>query len=124
MAGKIVTLFMALVLFSCLDPLEAPGPVWEPETFASGEPNLSFTVRASGISPGSVRFRNYSSGMLEFTWYLGFNDESGYEATTQTPAPTLKYPQNGKYYIRLKGLGTDSITYWSYGSVEISNMPD
>lgn len=124
MIGKISLAFVLLLFWSCLDPLEAPAPDWQPSTFADGMPNLSFRLRASGINPGSVRFSNYSSGMLEFTWYLGFNEASGYEATTVTPSPTLKYPANGRYNVRLRGLGTDSTVYWGSDWIEIRNMPN
>lgn len=117
-------LLVALLTYSCLDPLEAPGPDFQPKTFAEGYPNLEFRVRASGISPGSVRFTNRSTGMLGFTWYLGFNDETGYEATSTIPSPTLKYPGNGRYNIRLRGLGTDSVVYWGSEWLEITNMPN
>lgn len=116
--------FLLLFLAGCLQPLEAPGPDWQPQTFAEGPPALAFTHRASSISPGSVRFRNYSSGILEFTWYFGFNDEEGYEVTSHTPAPTIKYPGNGRYNVRLHGFGTDSINYWVTDLVEINNIPD
>jgi hypothetical protein len=122
--GRTSLVLLLLLLSSCLDPLEAPAPDWQPKTFADGMPNLSFRLRVSGISPGSVRFNNYSSGMLEFVWYLGFNDESGYEVTTSTPAPTLKYPRNGRFNVRLRGLGTDSTVYWGSEWIEISNLPN
>ncbi|CAD5258625.1 MULTISPECIES: PKD domain-containing protein [unclassified Imperialibacter] len=115
---------LMLLVSSCLDPLEAPAPDWQPQTFADGMPNLAFRLRVSGISPGSVRFNNYSSGMHEFTWYLGYNNENGIEATTNTPAPTLKYPRNGRFNVRLKGIGTDSTVYWGSDWIEISNLPD
>lgn len=62
--------------------------------------------------------------MARFTWYLGFNGPDGYELTSTTPAPTLKYPKNGRYNVRLNGIGTDSSSYWASDYVNITNMPN
>lgn len=124
MIRKFLAIWLLLLLSACLDPLETPGPGWEPQTYEEGHPALSFTARVSNISPGSVRFRNYSTGMKSFTWHFGFADDDGQELTSHTPAPTIKYPRNGRYHVRLKGLGTDTLEYWAYDFVEITNMHD
>lgn len=108
---RITFIFSFSILFSCQNDYN-PQPLKRTE--------IDYSFRVSQNFEGMVKFNNTSVCLENFEWRFGFF-ENNQEKISKLPAPTIIFPANGAYNVKLMAQDSTGKFYKIDKVVEVNN---